>query len=94
MNERLLAAAIIHGSIEEWEKLIKRKFRANQLCPNAIAAIEKRLDSMRKFFRSPWCDVLMCGDGEGEDVLKRLEEEYRQSNLYKQITQYKAKARL
>jgi hypothetical protein len=88
---RLLAAMIVHEAMKEWRALIRRKLRPSQLCPITIAAVESRLNSLRAFFRSAWCDVLMCGDGEGEEVLKGLEAQYRKSVLYKQISEYKAK---
>jgi hypothetical protein len=94
MNERMLAAAIIQNAMEEWEVLIHTRLRPSQLYPGTVATVERRLNSLRAFFRSPWCDVLMCGESEGEELLKRLDAEYRQSYLCKQIAHYKAKARI
>jgi len=94
MNEHLLAEAIVRDAMEEWEKLIRRRLRKDQLNHTTVVVIESRLENLRKFFHSPWCEVLMCQTCEGSEILKRLEAEYQQSKLYKQVAKFKKEARL
>ena len=51
----------------------------------AVCSKKDRIEELRRFFTSAWCDCLLCGEGEGEDILRMLEPLYGKSKIKKQI---------
>ena len=86
---RTLAAATVYQAVKEWRAMIRRRLRTLEPC--VVDAAAAQMEGLRTFFCSPWCDLLLCGAGEGEELLRRLENEYRESRLWRQMHEAQSK---
>lgn len=78
-----LRAAIVEQAIEDWKEMCKQKCGEGEpLHLNYEGSPVTTFDTLRDFFRSQWCELLLFGNRlDGETILEMLED-MREATLY------------